>query len=103
MVFMGNKLSKTEIKKAVALKYSNLKDAVPKIAASGKGILADKILELAEEQNIAIYKDPGLVDALVQFDIGQEIPPELYQAVAEILAFIYTVDMLKSPNSNSND
>ncbi|AEE90701.1 MAG: FhlB domain-containing protein [Tepidanaerobacter acetatoxydans] len=79
-------------KKATALKYNSAEDNAPKIIASGKGIIAEKILELAQEHNIAIYKDPALVEALVQLEVGQEIPLELYQAVAEILAFIYSVD-----------
>jgi len=54
--------------------------------------LAEKILEIAEKENIPIHKDPQLVEALIQLDINQEIPPELYKAVAQILAFIYAVD-----------
>ena len=90
-------------KKAAALKYNSAKDAAPKILASGKGLLAEKILELAREQNIAVYKNPHLVEALVQLDVGREIPPELYSAVAEIMAFIYSVDVASFTDNNSDD
>lgn len=89
---MSEKSSIEKMKKAVALKYDSAQDAAPKIAASGKGLVAEKILEIARQENIPIYKDPQLAEALIQLDINQEIPPELYRAVAEILAFIYTVD-----------
>jgi flagellar biosynthesis protein len=100
---MGEKSSNTKSKKAAALKYNSTVDAAPKILASGKGLLAEKILEIAQKQNIAIYKDPPLVEALVQLDVGQEIPPELYGAVAEILAFIYTVDVASISDTNFDD
>jgi len=80
-------------KKAVALKYDSNKDVAPKVVASGKGLLAEKIMEIACQENIPIYKDPKLVEALLQIDINVEIPPELYKAVAEILAFIYAADV----------
>ncbi|HHY70269.1 MAG TPA: FhlB domain-containing protein [Thermoanaerobacterales bacterium] len=100
---MHEKSSTTKSKKAAALKYNSLEDAAPKIMASGKGVLAEKILELAQKQNIAVYKDPPLVEALVQLDVGREIPPELYQAVAEILAFIYSVDEQAFPDNSGFD
>lgn len=100
---MTKNLSNIKRQKAVALKYNGAEDVAPKVLASGKGRLAEKILELAQEQDIAIYKDPTLVEALVQLDIGQEIPPELYQAVAEILSFIYAVDAENYPDSCSNE
>lgn len=100
---MSEKPLNVKSKKAAALKYNSAEDAAPKILASGKGILAEKILELAHNQDIAIYKDPALVEALIQLDVGREIPPELYRAVAEILAFIYSVDVSSVPGSDSDD
>ncbi|HHV17449.1 MAG TPA: FhlB domain-containing protein [Thermoanaerobacterales bacterium] len=100
---MSEKLSIAKSKKAVALKYNSAEDAAPKITASGKGLLAEKILELARKENIAIYKDAPLVEALIQLDVGLEIPPELYGAVAEILAFIYAVDAASIPDSDLDD
>lgn len=80
-----------EIKKAAALKYEAGKDAAPKVMAAGGGKIAQKMLEIAQEHNIPVYRDPVLADALVRLDVGQEIPPELYKAAAEILAFIYSL------------
>ncbi|MGM0409857.1 MAG: EscU/YscU/HrcU family type III secretion system export apparatus switch protein [Bacillota bacterium] len=81
-------------KKAAALEYNIEKDNAPKIVASGKGDIAKKILEKAEEENIKIEKDQDLAEILVQMEIGEEIPPELYEVIAEILAFIYNLEEL---------
>ncbi|WP_297456442.1 FlhB-like flagellar biosynthesis protein [Persephonella sp.] len=78
-----------EDKKAVALKYERGKDNAPRVIAKGKGHIGEKIIQIAKEHNIPIKEDPVLVEALSQIEINQEIPPELYKAVAEILAFIY--------------
>ncbi len=78
-----------EDKKAVALKYERGKDKAPKVIAKGKGHIGEKIIQIAKEHNIPIKEDPVLVEALSQIEINQEIPPELYKAVAEILAFVY--------------
>lgn len=76
-------------KRAVALQYKEAGDRAPKISATGKGDLANKILEVAKEAKIPIHEDPDLIEVLSQIPLGEEIPPELYQAVAEILAFVY--------------
>ncbi|KUK13869.1 MAG: FlhB-like flagellar biosynthesis protein [Synergistetes bacterium] len=76
-------------RKAAALKYNEEEDRAPKVVASGRGRIAEKIVEIAKEYNIPIYEDPDLVELLLKVDIGEEIPPELYKAVAEVLAFIY--------------
>lgn len=77
--------------KAVALKYERYKDNAPKIIAKGKGEIAKKIIEVAKEHGVYIKEDPSLVEVLSTIDIDQEIPPQLYKAVAEILAFVYRV------------
>lgn len=79
-------------KKAVALKYDQEKDNAPKVTAKGTGIIAEKIIQLAEQEGIPITEDPDLVVALSQLDFHEEIPPELYKAVAEILAFAYRLN-----------
>ena len=79
-------------KKAVALRYRPPEDSVPRIAAKGKGLVADKIIELARKYRIPIREDPQLVQILSQLDLGQEIPPSLYPVVAEVLAFIYSLE-----------
>ena len=84
--------SENNVNQAAALKYNFKKDDAPKIIASGKGDIAKKILEKAEEENIQIEKDQDLVEILVQMEIGEKIPPELYEVVAEILSFIYNLE-----------
>ncbi len=79
-------------KEAVALSYDVSKDLAPKVVAKGKGEVADNILEKAKEFNIPIQEDPTLVELLGQLEINEKIPEELYQAVAEIFAFIYRID-----------
>ncbi len=80
---------KDKILKAVALKYERYKDKAPKVVAKGKGKIAEKILEIAKKENIPIQKDEELVELLAKLDINEEIPPELYEAVAKILVYIY--------------
>jgi flagellar biosynthesis protein len=65
------------------------------IKAKGRGSVAEKIIQLAADHNIPIKQDPDLVEMLVQLDIEQEIPPELYRVVAEILAFVYNLNQAK--------
>jgi flagellar biosynthesis protein len=77
--------------KAVALTYEKGADA-PTVVASGKGRLAEKILAAAREAGVEIVEDPDLVELLANIPLGAEIPPELYQAVAEILAFVYRIN-----------
>lgn len=76
-------------KKAAALRYDTKKDAAPRIIAKGSGAIAEKILSIAKEHNIPLRDDPQLVEVLSALDLYQEIPPDLYKAVAEVLAFVY--------------
>ncbi|MFA5479267.1 MAG: EscU/YscU/HrcU family type III secretion system export apparatus switch protein [Candidatus Muiribacteriota bacterium] len=80
-------------KKAVAVNYNpvNKKDA-PKVIAKGEGTTAKKIIEKAEELGIAIHEDPDIVEILSRVNLGDEIPPELYETVAEILVFVYKLN-----------
>lgn len=77
---------------AVALEYDCQKSNAPRVLATGKGHLAERILETAREFNIPVENDPVLAEALGQLELGQEIPPELYKVVAEILVFIIETD-----------
>ena len=88
---MGPKSHKR--KKAVALAYEE-GDKAPRVVASGAGEIAKRILELARENDVPITEDGSLVDLLAKLDLGYEIPPETYRAVAEILAFLYRTDEL---------
>ncbi|MCK9362273.1 MAG: EscU/YscU/HrcU family type III secretion system export apparatus switch protein [Syntrophales bacterium] len=77
---------------AAALQYDSKKDVAPRVTAKGKGIIAEKIIELAKKNNIPIKSDPALVQLLSKVDIEEQIPLELYKAVAEILAFVYSMN-----------
>lgn len=79
-------------KEAIALKYDSNKNIAPYVAAKGKGLIADKIMEKAKEFEIPIQEDPSLLSLLGHLEIHQSIPDDLYEAVAEIFAFIYRVD-----------
>ena len=82
-------------KQAIALEYDPSQDA-PKVVASGRGLLAERILEKAKEANVPIHKDTKLADTLSRLEIGEMIPPELYEVVAEILVFVDAMDKIKS-------
>ena len=68
---------KKKVKQAIALEYDP-SDEAPRVVASGKGILADKIIEKARESSVPIHRDDKLADTLSRLDIGEMIPPELY-------------------------
>lgn len=82
-------------KQAIALAYNPEEDA-PKVIASGRGVLAERIIEKAKENEVPIHRDDKLADTLSRLDIGEMIPPELYEVVAEILVFVDSMDKLKS-------
>ena len=79
-------------KKAVALKYEPKSDNAPRVTAKGSGVVADKIIALAKEHGIPVKDDPDLVEVLARLDLNEEIPPELYIVVAELLAFLYKIN-----------
>jgi len=79
-------------RKAVALGYSQERDAAPRVLAKGTGLLAERIIELARQNGIYTYTDPDLVEVLSAVDVDSEIPRELYRAVAEVLAFVYRMN-----------
>jgi flagellar biosynthesis protein len=79
---------------AVALSYDP-KDSAPRVIASGKGYLADKIIQKAKESDVPLHRDEKLTDTLSKLQIGDCIPPELYEVVAEILVFVDNMDRMK--------
>lgn len=81
-----------ETKKAAALKYRSNEDQAPRIIAKGKGYVAEAILNKGEESHIPVYKDKKLADQLEHLDIGTEIPPYLYDVVAQVLIFVAKMD-----------
>jgi len=78
--------------KAVALKYDATKDSAPKLIAKGRGRVAEKIIEIANANQVPLVEDQNLVQVLEALDVNTEIPPELYRAVAEVLVFIYRLN-----------
>lgn len=92
---MDIKDKKNKPKQAIALSYDPSEDA-PKVVASGRGLLAEKIIERAQEFDVPIHRDDKLADTLSRLEIGELIPPELYEVVAEILIFVDSMDKLKN-------
>lgn len=86
---------KTEV--AAALRYDPEEHGAPVVVAVGRGELARKIKETARRHNIPVYEDEALAKALVRLGVQVEIPPELYQAVACVLAYIYRLDQKGKP------
>jgi flagellar biosynthesis protein len=82
-------MNQDQPRQAVALRYAPKQENAPRVVAKGRGYLADKILELARLHNIPVRHDKKLLQILSRLDLEEEIPPEVYRAVAEILAFIY--------------
>ena len=80
------------INKAVALVYDEKVAGAPKVVASGKGVVAEKIIATAREAGVYIKEDRNLVEILAKIPLGGEIPLELYQTIAEVLAFVYQVN-----------
>ena len=81
-------------KKAVALSY-DVEDGAPKVLAAGQGYLAEKIIEKAEQADVPLYRDDELVKSLLDLEIGELIPAELYEVVAEILVYVDKMERLK--------
>ena len=74
-------------KKAVALRYDENKDVAPVIVASGLGYMAERMVEMANENGVPVYEDNSLATVLTQLDLGTAIPEELYQAIVDIYAY----------------
>lgn len=87
-------MKKAPNKSAVALEYEPSEKA-PKVIASGRGYLAEKIINAAEEEDIPIHQDAKLTKSLENIEIGEFIPQELYQVVAEVLVFVDAMDKIK--------
>ena len=79
---------------AVAVKYDVKKGRAPRIMATGKGAVAEMILQVAEEHRVPFYEDPSLSELLSKLELDSEISPGLYTLVAEVLAFVYQLDKL---------
>ena len=78
--------------KAVSLQYKKGKNSAPKVTAKGQGWMADRIIKMAQENNIPIREDKDLLHLLSEIDVGQEVPESLYKVVAELLAWVYQLN-----------
>ncbi len=79
-------------KKAVALSYREEDSGAPKVVAKGSGSIAEEIMKRADEAGVPVYRDDALVEVLAQIELDREIPPELFQAVAEVMSWVYKAD-----------
>ena len=98
--FFKKEKTETKDKTAVAVAYEP-GDAAPKILASGKGVVAEKIIETAKQNDVPFYQDHKLAETLSKLEIGDAIPPELYDVVAEILGFVDDMDKMKAKLKNA--
>lgn len=92
---MKDNKDKKPNKTAVAISYDP-NDNAPRVIATGKGYLTEKIINKAMEESIPLHQDQALVGTLSKLELGSEIPPELYDVVAEILVFVGNMDEMKS-------
>ncbi len=79
-------------KKAAALSYDHALGGAPKVVAKGRGKMAERIVEMARRNDVPMVEDRNLVQMLEALDLNTEIPAELYQAVAEVLVFVYRMN-----------
>lgn len=93
---MTDRDKRDKIDAAVALDYDfdpqRVSREAPKVLAKGRGEVAKRIITVAKENDIPLYEDPDLVEVLYRIELGDEIPPELYKVIAEVLVFVYSVN-----------
>lgn len=81
---------------AIALEYNPNESDAPRVVATGKGLVADKIIEEAKKADVPVHQDSKLAGTLSKLEIGEMIPPELYEAVAEILVFVDAMEKIRA-------
>ncbi|HWI73766.1 MAG TPA: EscU/YscU/HrcU family type III secretion system export apparatus switch protein [Baekduia sp.] len=79
-------------RRAAALRYDKDKHNAPQVVAAGAGLIAERIVEIAREQGLPVREDPALAEALARLELEQEIPSELFAAVAEVLVWAYRLE-----------
>ena len=85
-------IEKKTDRSAVSLRYDNRVNKSPIVTAKGRGLIAEKIISFAKENNVPINEDPDMLHLLSQVDLNREIPASLYQVVAELLSFVYRLN-----------
>jgi len=78
--------------KAVALKYKAYEDLAPKVIAKGKGEIAKKIIEKAKKYDVPLFQNEEMANMLLNVDVGEEIPPKMYEAVVEVFIWLYKLE-----------
>ncbi|HNF92161.1 MAG TPA: EscU/YscU/HrcU family type III secretion system export apparatus switch protein [Accumulibacter sp.] len=91
-----NERKADSLRTAVALAYREA-DAAPRVVAKGRGLVAEEIIARAREHGVYVHESPELVSLLSQIDLDQHIPPQLYIAVAELLAWLYRIERGETP------
>ncbi|MEI8362400.1 MAG: EscU/YscU/HrcU family type III secretion system export apparatus switch protein [Betaproteobacteria bacterium] len=86
-------------KQAIALAYG-AGDYAPKVVAKGRGLIAEKIIARAKEHDVFVHESKDMVALLMQVDLDDHIPPALYQAIAEVLAWLYRLEQGKADEAN---
>lgn len=81
-----------KLKQAVVIRYDKDQDMAPRVTAKGRGYVADHIISLGKQHSVPLYQNKTLTSMLMAIEIDKEIPPELYSAIAEVLAYIYRLD-----------
>lgn len=94
---------RTGPKAAVALGYDPDKDLAPRVLAAGRGELAEALLQAAHQHDVPIHTDHPLANALVKLEIGAYVPPELYAALAEVLAFLWHLEHQQSRSTGEGE
>lgn len=89
---MADESMDTADREAVALKYGNEKKGAPQVVAKGRGLIAEAIIQRAREAGVYVHESPQLVQLLMQVDLDAQIPPALYVAVAELLAWLWRLE-----------
>jgi flagellar biosynthesis protein len=84
-------------KRATALRYDKERAGAPQVVATGSGLIAERIVEIAREQGVPVREEAGLAEALARLELDQEIPPDLFAAVAEVLVWAYGLNGRRSP------
>ena len=89
---LPNYKKRKKLREAASLKYDPERDYAPQVTAAGKGYVADRIIEAAKDAGVPVYRDEALAETLARLQVGDMIPRELYEVVAEVLAFFIGVD-----------
>lgn len=103
MVDGSKNIKRRGIQAAVALDYDGERDSVPRVVAKGRGAVAEKIIEIALDNGVAVRRDADLLQVLEALDIDAEIPPAAFHAVAEILSYIYQANGRLSAGDTTED